>query len=203
VTALLAPPSRPFSAEILPISDEVRARIAGKSWREDDARCPRLADLAYLRVDHVTSDGGVARGELIVAGALAARAVELLRRLYALGFPIRSLRLVDDFGASDDASMAADNSSAFNFRTVAGTDVLSQHALGRAIDLNPVENPWRRPDRIVPDEGRGFADRSYVRPGMIVRPGPVVAVLDEQGWEWGGDWRHALDDHHVAWTRAL
>jgi poly-gamma-glutamate synthesis protein (capsule biosynthesis protein) len=123
--------------------------------------------------------------------------------LFELGFPIRQMRLVDDFGASDDASMAADNSSAFNFRVVAGTQVLSQHARGRAIDLNPIENPWRKPDRIEPAAGAAFADRSVIRPGMIVRPGPVVAVLDELGWEWGGDWRHARDDHHVVWSRSL
>ena len=70
--------------------------------------------------------------------------------------------------------MAADNSSAFNFRVVAGTNVLSQHALGRAIDLNPVENPWRRADRIDPPAGDAFVDRTVIRPGMIVRPGPVA-----------------------------
>jgi hypothetical protein len=113
------------------------------------------------------------------------------------------MRLVDDFGASDAASMDADNSSAFNFRMIAGTQTLSQHALGRAIDINPVENPWRKPDRIVPEAGRAFADRSDVRPGMFVRPGPVVSSLDELGWEWGGDWRHAFDDHHLVWSRAL
>jgi poly-gamma-glutamate synthesis protein (capsule biosynthesis protein) len=203
VTALLAPPSQAFGCEVLAISDEIRARIAGKSWREDDVRCPRLPDLAYLRVDHVTMDGSVARGELIVAAALAGRTVELFRRLYAIGFPIRQLRLVDDYGASDDLSMDADNSSAFNFRVVAGTTVLSQHALGRAIDLNPVENPWRRPDRILPSAGVQFSGRSVIRPGMIVRPGPVVAMLDEQGWEWGGDWQHAFDDHHIMWSRQL
>ncbi|MGE5182063.1 MAG: M15 family metallopeptidase [Acidobacteriota bacterium] len=203
MTALLAPPAHPFTAEIHEISAAIAARIANSSWRESDPRCPRLADLRYLVVDHVTFDGGIARGELVVAAALAPRAVALFRRLFALGFPIRQLRLVDDYAASDDASMSADNSSAFNFRVVAGTDVLSQHALGRAIDLNPVENPWRRPDRILPAEGAAFADRARVRPGMIVRPGPVVAALDEQGWEWGGDWRHASDDHHVVWSRPL
>jgi poly-gamma-glutamate synthesis protein (capsule biosynthesis protein) len=175
----------------------------GVSWHGGDPRCPRWDDLSYLTVDHVTFDGGTARGELVVAAALAPRAVELFRRLWCLGFPIRQLRLVDDFGASDDASMAADNSSAFNFRVIAGTDKLSQHALGRAIDINPVENPWRRPHRIEPEAGRAFVDRRDVRPGMFVRPGPVVAALDELGWEWGGDWRHAFDDHHLAWSRAL
>ena len=202
MTALLAPPAQPFYASIAPLSAAICARITGVSWR-DDPRCPRFDDLAYLTVAHVTLAGDVARGELIVAAVLASRAVELFRRLYALGFPIRQLRLVDDYGASDDASMAADNSSAFNFRVVAGTDVLSQHARGRAIDLNPLENPWRRPGRIDPPAGAEFADRARIRPGMIVRPGPVVAAFDELGWEWGGDWRHASDDHHIMWSRAL
>jgi hypothetical protein len=201
VTALLAPPGRGFTHELRPIDDRVRARMAGRSWR-DDPRCPRFEDLAYLELDHVTFDAGTARGELVVAGWLAPRVIDLFRRLWQLGFPIRQLRLVDDYGADDDASMAADNSSAFNFRTVAGTELLSQHALGRAIDLNPVENPWRKPDRIVPEAGAAFADRRVVRPGMIVRPGPVVAAFDELGWEWGGDWMHAWDDHHIVWSRA-
>jgi hypothetical protein len=203
VSALLSPPTQPYRAEIRAIPDDIRARIEGCSWRPTEARCPALAELAYVTLDHVTFDGGVARGELIVAAAVAPRAVELFRRLYALGFPIRQMTLVDTYGANDDTSMSADNSSAFNFRVIAGTDILSQHALGRAIDINPVENPWRKPDRILPAEGIAYADRTNVRPGMIVRPGPVVALFDEQGWEWGGDWRHAFDDHHIVWSRAL
>jgi len=201
VSALLAPPTRAFTAQVLPIGDELRTRMTNKSWR-DDPRCPPFAELAHLRIAHVTMEGGVGEGELVVAAALAERAIEIFRRLYQLGFPIRQLRLVDEYDADDDASMSADNSSAFNFRVIAGTNLLSQHALGRAIDINPVENPWRRPDRILPAAGEAFADRRHVRPGMIVRPGPVVAALDELGWEWGGDWRHAQDDHHIVWSRA-
>jgi len=202
VTALLHPPARPFHGEALAITDELRTRMTNRSWR-DDPRCPRFDQLAYLRIDHVTFDGGIARGELVVAAAIAARALELFRRVHALGFPIRQMRLVDDFEASDDASMSADNCSAFNFRLIAGTQLLSQHALGLAIDINPVENPWRRPERLVPAEGAAYADRRMIRPGMFVRPGPVVAMLDEQGWEWGGDWNHAWDDHHLVWSRPL
>jgi poly-gamma-glutamate synthesis protein (capsule biosynthesis protein) len=201
MTALLAPPTTPFVAEIHPIGDSVRARMTA-SWR-DEPRCPRFAELAYLRLAHVTFDGGVATGELVVAAAIATRAVELFRRLYALGFPIRQMRLVDDFGADDERSMSADNTSAFNYRVIAGTEILSQHARGLAIDINPVENPWRKPERIAPREGEAFADRRVVRPGMFVRPGPVIAVIDELGWEWGGDWQHAWDDHHLVWSRAV
>jgi hypothetical protein len=199
LTALFASPTAPFLGEALAISDSVRTRMSS-SWR-DEPRCPRFTDLAYLRLSHVTFDRGVAIGELIVAASIAARTVELFRRLFALGFPIRQMKLVDDYSADDDRSMSADNTSAFNFRVVAGTEILSQHARGLAIDINPVENPWRRPDRLVPIEGLPFADRTAIRPGMFVRPGPVVAAIDELGWEWGGDWRHAFDDHHLVWSR--
>jgi hypothetical protein len=200
--ALVAPPRRAPAIHVGPVPAAVRARMTGVSWHGDDARCPRWDQLAHVQLDHVGFDG-LAAGELVIAAALAGRAVALFARLWWLGFPIRQLRLVDDFAGSDDASMAADNSSAFNFRVVAGSALLSQHALGRAIDLNPVENPWRRPDRVLPAAGTAYLDRRDVRPGMIVRPGPVTAALDEQGWEWGGDWIHAFDDHHLVWSRPL
>jgi hypothetical protein len=200
MAVLVSPPRRAPSARISAVPAAVRARMDGVSWRGDDPRCPRWDELAYVQLDHVSFDGP-AEGELVVAAPLADRTVALLGRLWQLGFPIRQLRLVDDFQASDDASMAADNSSAFNFRVVAGTAALSQHALGRAIDINPVENPWRKPDRVLPPAGRAYLDRRALRPGMIVRPGPIVAAFDELGWEWGGDWRHAFDDHHIVWSR--
>jgi poly-gamma-glutamate synthesis protein (capsule biosynthesis protein) len=203
VSALLQPLARAFRGAAEPVPSAVRARMEGVSWRGEDERCPRWDELAYARVAHIDFTGAAAEGELVVAAALGPATLALFRRLWQLGFPIRQLRLVDDFGGSDDESMAADNSSAFNFRVIAGTALLSQHALGRAIDLNPVENPWRRAHRIDPPAGAAFADRRAVRPGMIVRPGPVCGALDELGWGWGGDWIHAADDHHLAWLGPL
>jgi poly-gamma-glutamate synthesis protein (capsule biosynthesis protein) len=202
MTALLPSPIAPFVAEVHPLGDAIRARITNVSW-QDHPRCPRFEELAYLRLAHVTFESRVAIGELLVAAAIAARTVELFRRLYVLGFPIRQMKLVDELGADDERSMSADNTSAFNFRMVAGTQILSQHARGLAIDINPVENPWRKPDRLRPPEGAAFADRRVIRPGMFVRPGPVVAAIDELGFEWGGDWMHARDDHHLVWSRPL
>ena len=170
--------------------------MAGCSWQAD-TRCPRWDDLAYAEIDHLTFDGAVARGELVVARSVAAASVSLFRRLFAIGFPVRQMRLIDDFDASDDASMSADNTSAFNFRCIAGTDVLSHHAYGLAIDINPVENPMMNAHWLVPPEAAAYRDRRQLRPGMIVRPGPVTAILDELGWEWGGDWVHVADLHHV------
>lgn len=200
--ALLPPPRRPFAARVRDIDPPTAARMEGRSWRPHP-RCPPWSALVHVEVSHQTLDGGHATGELVVARAVAGPTVTLLARLYAIGFPIAAMRLVDDHDADDERSMAAGNSSAFNFRTVAGTDELSQHAFGRAIDLNPVQNPMIWPDgrRFVPAEAAPYLDRRRLRPGMIVRPGPVTAILDELGWEWGGDWRHVADLHHVVWPR--
>jgi D-alanyl-D-alanine carboxypeptidase len=198
VTALCAPPGARFTGAHGPVPAAVRERRSGRSWKGDrDPRCPGWDALAYVEVDRVDWAGEPARGELVVARAIAADAVALFARLYAIGFPVHAMRLVDELGADDEASMAADNCSAFNFRVVAGTDVLSQHAYGLAIDINPVENPWVVAERFVPPAGAPFLDRRTIRKGMIVRPGPVVAIFDELGWEWGGDWRHASDYHHI------
>lgn len=202
--ALLPPPTTPFGAEILALDDDTFARMHGASW-QDDPRCPARDALAVVRFRHVTMDGATADGTVVVARALAPEAVALFGRLHAIGFPLARAEPVEVHGGDDDRSMAADNTSAFNFRVVAGTTVLSQHALGLAIDLNPVENPmiWPGGARFVPPGGADFLDRRRVRPGMIVRPGPVTAILDELGWEWGGDWRHVADLHHIVWCRSL
>jgi hypothetical protein len=198
--SVLHAPRGTFSGAARAIPDDVFARMHGRSWR-DDPRCPARDTLAYLEVDHRTLDGGAARGEMVVARRIADHALGLFRRLWAIGFPIARMQLIDDHDADDDRSMAADNASGFCFRVVAGTDDLSQHAFGLAIDINPVENPWVRPDRFVPAAGATYLTRGDLRAGMIVRPGPVVAVFDALGWEWGGDWKHARDYHHIVWRR--
>ncbi|MEZ4402283.1 MAG: M15 family metallopeptidase [Kofleriaceae bacterium] len=197
---LVAPCATPFLATAAAISPALAARMTGRSWRDVPA-APPLAALAHLTVRHRTLTGGVADGELVVAAAAAAATVTLFGRLYAIGFPLRQLALVDAYDGDDARSMEADNSSALNVRTIAGTSILSDHARGIAIDLNPVENPmvWRAPPRWVPAAGAAFLDRRVLRPGMIVRPGPVTAIFDELGWEWGGDWPQVADLHHVVW----
>jgi poly-gamma-glutamate synthesis protein (capsule biosynthesis protein) len=195
VSVFLAPPRTPFHFSASPVPDDVAATMRGVSWR-DDPRCPPLAALALLQVAHLDFEGRPARGQLVIAAELVPETRALFARLWDLGFPIRSMRLIDELGGSDDASMAADNCSAFNFRTIAGTQLLSQHALGRAIDINPRENPWLAGGGVQPPDGADYLDRRRLRPGMIVRPGPVVALLDELGWEWGGDWPRP-DYHHL------
>ncbi len=175
--------------------------MRGRSWR-DDPRCPPFEALRILRVAHHGFDGHVLEGELVVAAAIAEAASRVFERLFALGFPIERITPIDAFDGDDEASMAANNSSAFNFREIAGTRALSHHAHGVAIDLNPLQNPMIVDGVVHPPAGAEFLDRADVRFGMIVRPGPVVGAFEAEGFHWGGDWPDVRDYHHFsAWPR--
>lgn len=187
----------PFRGRAERIDAETRARMSGVSWRPG---CPvGLAELRLLTVTHWGFDGGVHRGRLVVNRDAAAAMLSAMRSLYRLRFPIRQMRLVDAYGADDRRSMAADNTSAFNCRFVAGSPgVWSEHAYGRAIDLNPLENPYVTASGYVsPPAGAPFADRSRHRPGMVHR-GPARAAFAAVGWEWGGDWPWPKDYQHFS-----
>ena len=151
---------------------------------------------AQLRTVHVTYwdfRGLQQEGAIVVARRRAADIVTVFRRLWEARFPIRRLRPVSAYGGSDDASMAADNTSGFNCRFVGGTSRWSQHAYGEAIDVNPVENPYVQGARVSPPAGRAFRDRSPYRKGMAVEGGVLVRAFASVGWKWGasfGDYQH-------------
>ena len=107
---------------------------------------------------------------------------------------------LDAYGANDDRSMAADNTSAFNCRVVPGTRRLSMHAYGRAIDVNPVENPYVHGGLVEPPAGRAYLDRSRRRPGMAMQTGVLVRAFASVGWHWGGLWRSSKDYQHFSTT---
>lgn len=189
-------PSAPaFAASVGPITTELAARMTPSSWREG---CPvPLEELRYVTVSHVTFEGTDATGELVVHADVADDVVEVFAALHAARFPIRSMRLVDDFGGDDDASMAADNTSAFNCRVVAGGTEWSEHAYGRAIDLDPVENPSVRDGDVAPPAGSAFLDRPDA-PGVIHADDVVVRAFAAVGWQWGGYWQRPVDYQHFS-----
>lgn len=184
-----------YRVRITAIPADIAAEMAGVSWHPDP-RCPALGDLALIRLVHFDPTGAEREGELVVAAALADDVARAFERIHAARFPIERMERIDAYGGSDDASMAANNSSGFNFRTIAGSDQISLHGHGRAIDINPLWNPYVVDDRVLPPAGAGFLDRAEVRPGMIVRPGPVTDAFDAIGWEWGGDWTRTVKDYH-------
>jgi hypothetical protein len=182
-----------FTSTVGPITPELADRM--DSWRPG---CPvPLEDLRYVTVTHRTFDGVEAQGELVVHADASDAVVVAFRALFDAGYPVRSMRLVDDFGGSDDASMDADNTSAFNCRPVTGGTEWSEHAYGRAIDLNPVENPYLRGGSVAPDAGAEFVDRPDL-PGVIHAGDTVVQAFAAVGWQWGGDWDDPIDYQHFS-----
>ena len=189
----------PFKGRISEIDPATKRRMTGVSWHRG---CPvGLSDLRLLSLTHWGFDGRAHRGRLVVHREYARAVLGVMRRLYRLRFPIRQMRLVDAFDADDHRSMAADNTSAFNCRFVAGTTRWSEHAYGRAIDLNPLENPYVTASGYVsPPNGAPFAQRSRHSRGMVHRGGPVIGAFAAAGWEWGGNWPWPKDYQHFSAT---
>ena len=196
--AVPAPPLTPrFSSSISAITPALRQRMSS-SYR---AGCPvPLANLRYLRLSHWDFTGRVRQGELIVAAKHAQAMVGVFGRLYAAKFPIERMELVSNFGGDDADSMAANNSSAFNCRPVAGTDRWSQHSFGAAVDLNPIQNPYVTAS-VAPPAGAPYAQPSARRAsvkGLIAPDSAVVRAFKEASWEWGGDWQSPRDYQHFS-----
>ena len=186
-----------FRGSVSALSPAVRQTMTGISWK---AGCPvGLDELRLVRARYVGMDGRAHTGRIVVHGDVASEVVTVLRRLYAARFPIRRMVPVDAYGGSDYRSIEADNTSAFNCRYVDGTTRWSEHAYGRAIDLNPIENPYVTSSGTTSHaESRRYLRRAPYRPGMAVAGGAVVRAFDAVGWRWGGRWSGARDYQHFS-----
>lgn len=161
--------------------------------------CARLALVRFTYIDF--SGRRHDDGQVVVLDAVADEVFAIFRELQARQFPIASARLMDAFGGDDDASMAANNTSAYNDRAVMGTSSVSVHAYGCAIDLNPVQNPYVTKREIAPPAGAAFVKRRPVQPGMAEA---VVGIFARHGFStWGGRWRNETDYQHFQVDRAL
>ncbi|WP_230977218.1 M15 family metallopeptidase [Georgenia yuyongxinii] len=183
----------PFHATVAAVSEaDLHA-----SWH---AGCPVApADLRSVTLTRWTG-GGAASGTLVVAAAVADDVVGVMQALYEARFPIAGMEPVEAFGGDDDASMAANNTSAFNCRAVTGGSSWSEHSYGRAIDLNPLVNPYVLGSTVLPAGGAAYADRTLQAPGMIHDGDAVVRAFAARGWVWGGTWSSPKDYQHFSTT---
>ncbi len=186
----------PFQARVLPVK---RAELR-YSYRPG---CPvGPSALRLVRPTYWGFDNRAHTGTLVVRRSAVSKLRVVFARLYAARFPIRRIEPIDRFRASDNASMAADNTSAFNCRyaIAPGPRRWSAHAYGDAIDVNPVENPYVLGGRAHPPAGAAYVDRAKVRPGMAVRGGVLVQAFAAVGWHWGGRWYGSPDYQHFSAT---
>jgi hypothetical protein len=185
-----------FRGTIARIDAGQAKRMGGVSWR---VGCPvPLRDLRLLTMTHWGFDRRVHTGRLVVHRDVAREVLGAFGRLYGARFPIRRMVPVDAYGGSDFRSIEADNTSAFNCRYVDGTTRWSEHAYGRALDVNPIENPYVSGGRTSHTASRRYLERTRSRAGMALEGGALVRAFDRIGWGWGGRWSGTKDYQHFS-----
>lgn len=185
------------------ISDEVMVRMQGKSYK-DNCTVPK-EDLRYIRVLYKSPDGDSCVGELVSNKAIAQDLIEIFKELYKADYPIGKMYLIDDYNGDDKLSMEDNNTSCFNFRVVSGSKNLSKHAMGRAIDINPLYNPYIRTvngQKICePDNATDYVDRNKEFEYKIDKEDLCYKLFMEHGFEWGGNWNSSKDYQHFQKTK--
>ena len=187
------PPPPPADGSFRSTVAAVPAEVAARStW---STSCPvTLAELRYLTVTFVGFDTRSHTGELLVHADVADDVVRVFEALHAARFPLEEVRIIAaaelDLAPTGDGNVT----SAFVCRPTVGGSGWSEHAYGRAIDLNPFHNPYVRGDIVLPELAGAYRDRSDLRPGMVVAGDAVTSAFAAIGWGWGGDWSGAATD---------
>ncbi|MCR4956879.1 MAG: M15 family metallopeptidase [Lachnospiraceae bacterium] len=183
---------------ISPITDEIFARIEGKSYKEDCTL--EREELRYLHVLHRDQKNKEHEGEMIVNRHIAKDVLEIMKRLYEEEYPIEKIRLVDEYDADDEASMEDNNSSSFNFRFISHTNKVSKHGLGLAVDINTLYNPYVKTvdgKRVVePVTGEAYTNRNGEYPYKIEKGDLCYQLFTEKGFLWGGEFESCKDYQH-------
>jgi D-alanyl-D-alanine carboxypeptidase len=184
-----------------PLDEPTRAAMVGVVWHEG---CPvGLEDLRRITFKYWSFDGSIATGQVTVNAGVAVDIQRALHDLFDAKFPIGSAKPIEAFGGDDDRSTLANNSSAFNCRVVTGGKSFSEHAWGRAIDINPVQNPYVRSNGTVLDpKAKRYVKRSALSEstGVITPNGAVVKAFKRIGWTWGGTFGRVKDYQHFSST---
>lgn len=185
-----------FQSTIQTIPTDIRDKMIGVTWHEG---CPiALDELSLLTMSYWGEDNQTHSGQLIIHQTEAKAMVRIFETLYTNQFPLTSMKLMWEFGGSDDASMKANNTSGFNCRRIKNTTKWSNHSYGKAIDVNPLWNPWVRGNIVDPPEGKDYLDRTSNKPGIIKAGDIVVTAFGKEGWKWGGYWKNTKDYQHFS-----
>lgn len=186
------------------LDDTVIDRITGCSYpvlEDGDSLEIAYDDLSYVMVQYVGFDFETHQGEIICNNSIAQDLVEIFYELYRNEYQIESIALIEEFDGNDYASCEANNTSCFNYRQVVGSSSLSKHALGLAIDINPLYNPYITynsdgTENVYPENATDYADRSKAFPYKIDENDLCYKLFTEHGFTWGGHWNSVKDYQH-------
>lgn len=183
--------------------DNLFERINGKSYRANDY--VSLSTLRYLKLPHYNFNGEIQVGELIVNVDVMEAIIEIFQELFIAKYQIESMYLVDNYwtgdpDSTDSASIDVNNTSAFCYREITGGGRLSNHAYGRAIDLNPQQNPYVSYSTGSPrwshENANDYIARDTGLPHVITHEDLAYKLFTEHGFQWGGNWNNPKDYQH-------
>lgn len=184
--------------EAVEIPDHIWEQMQGKTYKPN-ADIGRK-DLRYLRLLHWDYDERIHLGEMICNAAIAHELVDIFRQLYQAHYPIQRMVLPDNYGADDESQMRANNSSCFCYRPISGTKKLSKHALGLAVDLNTLYNPYvgmrNGKPFLEPSTAKAYTDRSKTFKYKIDQNDLAYRLFTSYGYTWGGSWQTRKDYQH-------
>ena len=186
--------------QICVLDDVTISRITGKSFPAGKQSLVSFNDLRLLKIPYYDFDGKTQTGEMIVNKAIAEDVADIFNKLFEVKYPIGKIRLIDEYDADDEKSMTDNNSSSFCYRSVTVGNDISKHALGMAIDINPLYNPYvkqmeGREPIVAPKAGTAYTDRSKACPYFIRHGDYIVKLFKSKGFSWGGDWSAEKKDY--------
>lgn len=168
----------------------------GTTWHPD---CPVAPEhLRRVELDYLGFDGNIHRGAVVVNEAVVADVIDIFGDLLAQRYPIARMQTVEHYrNADDELSMEDNNTSAFNCRPLPSGRAWSQHAYGRAVDINPLLNPYlTKSGDLQPRTAAPYLDRNRSDPGILHAGDPAVRAFTNRGWAWGGSWHNPIDYQH-------
>ena len=196
--------SQYFTAVLIEEGDSVYKRINGKSYQKNNDI--KLSDLRYLKMLHRNFNNDIQVGEMIVNKSVANEVLGIFKQLFSDGYQIYSMYLIDNFweknaGTADWNSIEANNTSCFCYRAATGGSKLSKHALGRAIDINPMQNPYvtykdGKPQYSHSNAADYVSNRSSKKAHVITTSDKAYKLFTKKGWSWGGNWSSPKDYQH-------
>jgi len=181
-----------FTAEV--INDELFNKMIDISFHSRGYI--NREDLSLLSISYYDFNGQSQNGSMIVHNLVAEEVLEIFEILYENKYYIDKIRLVHEYDGDDDLSMSDNNTHSFNDRMIGGTNRISNHAFGLAIDINPIQNPYVLNGLILPENSKTFLERDYYQQGMILKNDVCYNAFIDRGWTWGGNWDKLKDFQH-------
>lgn len=190
----ISPTPPKMETGIFELDKTMQANMLGKSYHENPQ--VEFSDLRLVQVVYYGFDDLEHQGQLIVHKVIAQKILDIFEELHEAEFPIEKIQLIDVYDGDDNRSMVDNNTSAFNYRVVEGTNNLSNHSYGLAIDINPLVNPYVTKNGVYPAEGTSYVDREVPAKGMIIKGDICYEAFISRGFSWGGDWKNSKDYQH-------